>query len=87
MWYVVKGINSYWGKVDLIFYYIIICEIGGDSECWYFFGLGGFCIGGLWVLILVLLINYWDIVKSLVGVDKKKIVWIFRLYGVIYFYL
>lgn len=35
MWYVVKGINSYWGKVDLIFYYIIICEIGGDSECWY----------------------------------------------------
>lgn len=70
MRYVVKGINSYWGKADLTLHYITIRETGGDSECP---GLGGPRIGGLRVLILVLPINHRDIAKSLAGVDKKKI--------------
>lgn len=49
-------------------------------------GLGGPRIGGLRVLILVLPINHRDIAKSLAGVDKKKIAWTLRLYGVIYFH-
>lgn len=35
MRYVVKGINSYWGKADLTLHYITIRETGGDSECRY----------------------------------------------------
>lgn len=49
-------------------------------------GLGGPRIGGFRVLILVLPINHRDIAKSLAGVDKKKIAWTLRLYGVIYFH-
>lgn len=30
MRYVVKGINSYWGKADLTLHYITIRETGGD---------------------------------------------------------